>query len=71
MTDQDLAGAEGVSVRASGRRVGDPLPGRRLYQLAQHDYKPKAGADGQRGNAAATRTPPPRQVLRVSRPIRI
>ena len=36
MTDEDLAGAEGVPVGASCRRVGDPLPGRRLYQLAQH-----------------------------------
>ena len=40
MADEDLAGAERVTVRASGRRVGDPLPGRRLHQLAQHDYKP-------------------------------
>ena len=32
--------AEPVPVGAAGRRVGDPLPGRGLYQLAQHDYKP-------------------------------
>jgi hypothetical protein len=35
------AGAEHVSVRAARRRVDDPLPGRRLHKLAQHDYKPK------------------------------
>jgi len=29
--------AEVVAVRASLRRVRDPLPGRRLHQLAQHD----------------------------------
>jgi hypothetical protein len=32
--------AEGMSVGAARRRVNDPLPGRGLYQLAQHDYKP-------------------------------
>ena len=32
--------AEVVAVRASLRRVRDPLPGRRLHQLAQHMYKP-------------------------------
>ena len=42
MADEDLAGAEAVPVRASRRRVGDPLPGRGLYQLAQHDEKPSA-----------------------------
>ena len=36
-SDEDLIRAEGVTVRASGRRVGDPLPGRRLHQLAQRD----------------------------------
>ena len=40
MTNEHFAGAEGVAVRASCRRVDDPLPGRGLYQLAQHDYKP-------------------------------
>ena len=40
MTDEDFAGAEWVPVWAAGRRVGDPLPGRGLYQLAQHDCKP-------------------------------
>ena len=37
VTDEYLAGAEGVPVRAVRRWVGDPLPGRRLYQLTQHD----------------------------------
>jgi hypothetical protein len=37
---QHLTRAEAVAVRASGGRVDDPLPGRRLYQLAQHGYKP-------------------------------
>ena len=40
MTDDDRAGAELVAVRATRRRVGDPLPGRGLHQLAQHNYKP-------------------------------
>jgi hypothetical protein len=34
MPDEDLPGAERVAVRAAARRVGDPLPGRRLHQLA-------------------------------------
>jgi hypothetical protein len=34
--DLVAAGDEGVAVRAAGRRVCEPLPGRRLYQLAQH-----------------------------------
>ena len=37
VTHQHLVGAEGVSVGAAGRRVDDPLPGRCLYQLAQHN----------------------------------
>jgi hypothetical protein len=41
MTDQHLAGTKPVPVRASCRRVGDPLPGRGLQPLAQHNYKPK------------------------------
>jgi hypothetical protein len=39
MRDKDFAGAELVPVGASRRRVGDPLPGRRLHQLAQHNHK--------------------------------
>ena len=39
ITDEHLAGAELVTVRATRRQVGDPLPGRRLHQLAQHDYE--------------------------------
>jgi hypothetical protein len=39
MADEDLAGAEGVPVRASRRRVGDPLTGRGLHQLTQHNKK--------------------------------
>jgi hypothetical protein len=42
MADEDLPGAELVAVGAAGRRMGDPLPGRGLYQLAQHDEKPSA-----------------------------
>jgi hypothetical protein len=34
MTDEYFVGAEGVPVRASRWRAGDPLPGRRLHQLA-------------------------------------
>jgi hypothetical protein len=36
MTDEDLAGAERVPVRATGRWVGDPLPGRGLHQFPEH-----------------------------------
>jgi len=43
MTDQHLAGTKPVAIRASRRRVGDPLAGRRLYKLAQHAYKPRVG----------------------------
>ena len=39
VADEHLAGAERVPVRASGRRVGYPLPGRRLHELTQHDCK--------------------------------
>ena len=35
--NEDLIRAEAVSVWAPGRRVGDPLPGRGLQQLTQHD----------------------------------
>ena len=36
-----MATAEAVAIGAARGRVGgDPLPGRRLYQLAQHGYKP-------------------------------
>ena len=41
VADEDFAWAECVSIRAAGRRVGDPLPGLRLYQLAQHDQQPR------------------------------
>jgi hypothetical protein len=36
MPDEHLAGAEGVPVGGSRWRVEDPLPGRGLYELAQH-----------------------------------
>jgi hypothetical protein len=36
ITHKCPAGAELVPVRAAGRWVDDPLPGRRLHQLAQH-----------------------------------
>jgi len=42
VADEYLIRAERVPVRAPGRRAGDPLPGRGLYQLAQHDEKPSA-----------------------------
>jgi len=42
VTHEHLAGAEVVSVGASRRRVGDPLPGSGLYQLAQYEGKPSA-----------------------------
>jgi hypothetical protein len=38
--DEDLIRSEGMPVRAAGGWSGDPFPGRRLYQLAQHEYKP-------------------------------
>ena len=40
VADQDLIRAERVPVRTSRRWVCDPLPGRRLHQLAQHILKP-------------------------------
>jgi hypothetical protein len=39
VTDWHRAGAEAVPVWAACWRVGDPLPGRRLYKLAQHGYR--------------------------------
>jgi hypothetical protein len=36
MTDEDFTGSELVPVGASARWAGDPLPGRRLHQIAQH-----------------------------------
>jgi hypothetical protein len=36
VADEDLVGAEGVSVGAVRGWVSDPLPGRCLHQLAQH-----------------------------------
>jgi hypothetical protein len=36
---EHLVWAEGVSIRASGRRVSDPRPCRRLHQLVQHSRK--------------------------------
>jgi hypothetical protein len=35
---EDLIRPESVAVGASRRWVGDPLPGGRLYKLAQHGY---------------------------------
>ena len=39
MAHQHLTRAEGVAIRAVRGRVDDPLPGRGLYQLAQHGYE--------------------------------
>ena len=39
VADENLSGAELVTVQATRRQVGDPLPGRGLYKLAQHDYE--------------------------------
>ena len=51
-----LTGAEVVPVTATRPRVGDPLPGHRRHQLAQHNYRPKASAPpalaGEDGSAA-------------------
>ena len=56
MADEDFAGAEGVPVRASRRWVGDPLPGRGLYQLAQHDQQPRCPVwPGSTANNTGTR----------------
>ena len=40
MANEDLIRPKGVPVGASCRWVGDPLPGRGLYQLAQHASHP-------------------------------
>jgi hypothetical protein len=39
MPNEDLIRAEQVTVGAVGGRAGDPLPGHRLQQLAQHTYQ--------------------------------
>ena len=39
VADENLSGAELVTVHATCQQVGDPLPGRGLYKLAQHDYE--------------------------------
>jgi hypothetical protein len=39
MADEDLVWTEGVPIGAVRGRVGDPLPGRGLYQLAEHAQK--------------------------------
>ena len=39
MADENLAAAEQMPVGASCRRVCDPLPGRGLYELAEHAQK--------------------------------
>jgi hypothetical protein len=36
VADEDLVGAERVTVRAAALWVDDPLPGRRLHELAEH-----------------------------------
>jgi hypothetical protein len=45
MAHKHRAGAELVTVGAARRRVGDPLPGCRLHELAQHTLKPMPGPD--------------------------
>jgi len=55
--------AEVVAVRASLRRVRDPLPGRRLHQLAQHMYKPMPQTTARsaiRGDLSSTAPKPAR-----------
>jgi hypothetical protein len=52
MPYQDFAGAKEVAVRAASRRMRDPLPGRGLYELAQHDYKAYAAQRAKLGPAA-------------------
>jgi hypothetical protein len=42
--DEDLIRAEGVSVRAPGRRAGDPFSIGGLHEVAQHIQKLKFGA---------------------------
>jgi hypothetical protein len=43
--DEDFIRAKVVPVRASRRWSGDPLPSRRLYQLAQHVSELRTVAD--------------------------
>ena len=50
VADQDLVGAERVPVRASRWRVGDPIPGGRLHQLAQHPNQPMRGLLSETGS---------------------
>jgi hypothetical protein len=44
MAYEDFTRAEGVSVRAARRRVGDPLPSGGSYEFTQHDYQPMTDA---------------------------
>jgi len=41
MAHEDLAGAEGVPVRASRRQAGHPLAVRRLHKVAEYEPKPR------------------------------
>jgi hypothetical protein len=52
VADEDFAWAERVSIRAAGRRVGDPLAGRRLHQLADHSYEPRTKAPTEQGSVS-------------------
>jgi hypothetical protein len=52
VANEDLIRPEGVPVRASRRRVGDPLPGRGLHQLAKHGFQ------AIRVHPSLTETPP-------------
>jgi len=38
MTYQELVGTERVPIRAAGRWVGDPLPGRGQYEFAESRF---------------------------------
>jgi hypothetical protein len=45
MAYKHFAGAERVVVWTARRRVGDPLPGGGLYELAEHSHKRSSARD--------------------------
>jgi hypothetical protein len=66
MAHQHLLWTESVPVRAARRWVSDPLPGRGLYQLAQHDASLWLSADQPLGHDAPARNAARRGWSRLS-----
>jgi hypothetical protein len=58
MSHEHLVGPERVPVGASRRRVGDPLPGRGLHEIAEHPIKPRPRGNHPRSGLALGAVPP-------------